>query len=227
MKTDKNGLIIALDFGTSNLKGAVYDLNGKELAYKAIEYNLYTPLNSIVENNVNLYWDNIIIILKDLSEKLGSRSKEVLAIGTSSQGETIVPVDNKGNTLRNAIVWIDSRTTAEATEIAQSFDSKKMYRMTGYPEVGTSWPATSKLWSQIKSDICGLRIMAPEYNEMALLGSAVITSTAIGLFSNISEADKNLVNIKDTFLPDDSKKQVYAENFYKYKTLYKSLKDLF
>ena len=507
MKTDKNGLIIALDFGTSNLKGAVYDLNGKELAYKAIEYNLYTPSNSIVENNVNLYWDKIILILKDLSEKLGSRSKQVLAIGTSSQGETIVPIDKNGNPLRNAIVWIDSRTTAEATEIAQNFDSKKMYRMTGYPEVDTSWPATrilwirknepqifedtykfllledylvyrltgrfvgestvysssyyydivkneyidsmldflnigikklpeilkpgslvgnitrevadiaglnkdtkviigamdqicgavgagninrgtatettgscfamvittgdpifndeqkipccphavsglyslmpysptggmvlkwfkdrfckkelksaekeginifkimdesaaeipagseglimlpfltgalfpeynpdargvyfnfginhqkahfirailesigylmrnyieatnalgvgieevisigggaaSKLWSQIKSDICGLRIIVPEYTEMALLGSAMLTSTAIGLFSNIAEANKNLVKIKDTFLPDDSKKQVYNESFYKYKTLYKSLKDLF
>jgi sugar (pentulose or hexulose) kinase len=87
--------------------------------------------------------------------------------------------------------------------------------------------ATSKVWSQIKSDICGLKVVVPEYTEMALLGSAILASTAVGLFSNIADASKNLVKIKDTFLPDEGKKQIYDENFNKYKNLYKSLKDLF
>ena len=52
-------LIIAVDLGTSNLKGAVFDLNGAEIAYESIEYSLYTPSNTIVENDINLYWDNI------------------------------------------------------------------------------------------------------------------------------------------------------------------------
>ncbi|MDD5600836.1 MAG: FGGY family carbohydrate kinase [Actinomycetota bacterium] len=139
-------IIIALDFGTSNLKGAVFDIYGKEYAFESIEYSLYTPTDSIVENNVDFYWDNIITILKNLSKKLGNKTKNVIAIGTSSQGETIVPIDKNGNPLRNAIVWIDTRTTSEVEEIASHFNPKDMFKITGYPEVDTSWPATRILW---------------------------------------------------------------------------------
>jgi len=111
-----NELIIAIDLGTSNLKGAVFDLNGREIAYESIEYSLYTPSNTIVENDINLYWDNILLILKRLSKKLGKKIKNVAAISTSSQGETIVPVDKSMKPLRNAIVWIDTRSIVEANE---------------------------------------------------------------------------------------------------------------
>lgn len=146
MRLNNDELLIALDFGTSNLKGAVYDIIGKEVAYDSIEYSLYTPSNSIVENDIENYWKNIVIILKNLSKKLGEKVKNVVAIGTSSHGETIVPIDKKGNPLRNAIVWIDTRTTAEAKEIASNFDVEAMFKMTGCPEVDTSWPATRILW---------------------------------------------------------------------------------
>ncbi len=142
----KDELIIAVDLGTSNLKGAVFDLNGTEIAYESIEYSLYTPSNSIVENDINLYWDNILLILKRLARKLGEKIKNVAAISTSSQAETIVPVDKNMKPLRNAIVWIDTRSIAEANEIASNFDLKKMYKKTGYPEVDPSWPATRILW---------------------------------------------------------------------------------
>src|SRR4030042_5179975 len=146
MKTNKDGLIIAIDLGTSNLKGAAYDINGFEVAFESVEYNLHTPSKSIVENDVNIYWDNILSILKKLTGKLGSRAKEVLAIGTTSQGETIVPIDKNGDPLRNAIVWIDTRSKKEAEEISRSFNASEMYRKTGYADVDPSWPATRILW---------------------------------------------------------------------------------
>ncbi len=141
-----NELIIALDFGTSNLKGAVFDIYGKEYAFESIGYSLYTPADSIVEIDVGLYWNNIISILKKLSEKLGKKAKNVIAIGTSSHGETIVPIDNNGNPLRNAIVWIDTRTTSEVEEIASHFNPEDTFKITGCPEADTSWPATRILW---------------------------------------------------------------------------------
>jgi len=148
MKKDKDndGLVIALDLGTTNIKGAVFDFYGREIAYESVEYNLYTPSNSIVENNVELYWRSIQDILVGLSRKLGEKSKNVLAIGTSSQGETIVPVDKNGAPLRNAIVWIDTRTIEEVKEISEAFDQFEMFKKTGLPEVSTSWPATRISW---------------------------------------------------------------------------------
>ena len=146
MESKDNGLILSIDLGTSNLKGAVYDINGKEIAYNSIEYNLYTPTNSIVENNVNNYWNSIKKILKNLVTQLGTISKNILVIGTSSQGETIVPLNKEGNPLRNAIVWIDTRSTKEADEIRNNFNIEEMYKKTGYADIEPAWPATRILW---------------------------------------------------------------------------------
>lgn len=139
-------LILSIDLGTSNLKGAVFDIDGKEIAFESIEYNLYTPQKDIVENDTNLYWENVLKILKKLSDKLGNRANNILAIGTSSQGETIVPVDKYGEPLRNAIVWIDTRSKAEAKDIRKNFNICQMYEKTGCPDVDPSWPATRILW---------------------------------------------------------------------------------
>ena len=86
------------------------------------------------------------IIFKNLLTKIDGKSEKILSIGTSSQGETIVPVDKSGIPLRNAIVWIDTRTTAEADEIRNDFDIDEMFKLTGQADVDTSWPATRIKW---------------------------------------------------------------------------------
>jgi sugar (pentulose or hexulose) kinase len=146
MGTGKEGLLLSIDLGTSNIKGAVYDISGREVAFCTKEYNLYTPSNSIVENKVSQYWNYVKKIIKELVKILGPKAKNILTISTSSQGETIVPIDKNGNALRNAIVWLDTRSTEEAELIRNNFDIKKLYSMTGYPDVDTSWPATRIMW---------------------------------------------------------------------------------
>lgn len=141
-----NDLILAIDLGTSNLKCAVFDLDGIEIDSESIEYNLYTPANDIVENDTNLYWEYLVMILRKITSRLGKRAKDISVIGTSSQGETTVPVDKNGNPLRNAIVWIDTRSIKEAEIIRRNLDVNMLYEKTGYPDVDPSWPATRILW---------------------------------------------------------------------------------
>ncbi|MDD5659502.1 MAG: FGGY family carbohydrate kinase [Actinomycetota bacterium] len=145
-KLSKDGYVMGIDFGTSNLKGALYDLNGNEVAFESVEYNLFTPSQGIVENDVNNYWKILKGIFKKLIEKIDGNAERILAIGTASQGETIVPIDKNGNPLRNAIVWIDSRSAAEAEEIRQNFNNFEMYKITGQPDADTSWPASRIRW---------------------------------------------------------------------------------
>ncbi|MHB1253703.1 MAG: xylulokinase [Candidatus Humimicrobiaceae bacterium] len=143
---NKDGYLMGLDFGTSNIKGALYDLEGREVAFESVEYNLSMPSKGIVENDVNNYWKILKVIFKNLLNKIEGKSEKILSVGTSSQGETIVPVDKNGNPLRNAIVWIDTRSISEADEIKNQFDIDEMYKLTGQADVDTSWPATRIRW---------------------------------------------------------------------------------
>lgn len=143
-------LIMAVDLGTSNLKGALFNLKGEEVAFKAVEYDLYVPEKDIVENDVNKYWSTLVGIIKYLISKIDGNTDRIIAVGTSSQGETIVPVDKKGIPLSNAIVWLDNRADEEAKEIAKNFDAGKMFKLTGNPEVSPSWPAARIKWFEKK-----------------------------------------------------------------------------
>lgn len=87
--------------------------------------------------------------------------------------------------------------------------------------------ASSALWSSIKADICRINVEIPGYTETALLGSAIIAASALGIYSSIEDAAKNLLKIKEAFSPERSNSGVYDEGFLKYKKLYESLKDLY
>lgn len=139
-------LVLSLDLGTSNLKGALYDLDGNEVAFKSLEYNLLLKAKGIVEVDVKEYWKKIVYIIRYLISSINNNSEKIVAIVTSSQGETIVPINKNGEPLYNAIVWIDERTKAEAEEISKNFDVIEYFNKTGLPEVNFSWPATRILW---------------------------------------------------------------------------------
>ena len=51
--------------------------------------------------------------------------------GISAQGETITAIDKEGNSLRNFIVWLDSRAEEEAAVLDSEFGSDVCYRTTG------------------------------------------------------------------------------------------------
>ena len=146
--SNSDSLIISIDLGTSNIKGAVYNLNGAEIAFKSTEYDLYMPSRGIVENNASKYLMTLLDIIKYLISSIGDRPGSIKILSISSQGETIVPVDKKGDPLHNAIVWLDGRTKEEAKKIACKFDLEEMFRLTGNPEVNPSWPATRIKWFQ-------------------------------------------------------------------------------
>ncbi len=70
----------------------------------------------------------------------------IVALAISSQGETLIPVDETGAPTRRAIVWLDNRAVEEAALIRDQFDAEAIYRTTGQPEVTPTWPACKILW---------------------------------------------------------------------------------
>ena len=75
-------------------------------------------------------------------------TSECAALAISSQGESFVLLDADGNVLRNAIVWMDSRSTAECAEIEKHFGRENLYRITGDPTVDPVWLGTKLLYLQ-------------------------------------------------------------------------------
>lgn len=130
--------LMGIDVGTTSVKTAVFDETLKMLYNNNIDYTLESH-GDIVEFEAIKYWDIVKLELANLDV-----SVDALAIDT--QCETLILTDEEGNPVRKAIVWLDNRATKEAEEIEKHFGRKKVYEITGQPEITATWPACKLLW---------------------------------------------------------------------------------
>jgi xylulokinase len=87
--------------------------------------------------------------------------------------------------------------------------------------------ARSDIWNQIKADITGKTILRTENEEAACLGAAILAGKAVGLYSSVKEASKNMVRIKKTYNPQQQNTEIYRDTYKKYIELYDNLCRLF
>jgi xylulokinase len=138
--------ILALDLGTTAIKVAVVDMNGKLVATSTQEYKLLTPDILSVELPVEIYWDAFKDGIRDVLNKSGISGNALACLGISAQGETMILIDEHGSPLRNAIVWMDNRAQQEAVELSKEFPPEVTYKTTGQVSIVPTWPASKLLW---------------------------------------------------------------------------------
>lgn len=145
-KTTIMKYLLALDIGTTAVKGALFDRGGGILAESLREYDLLKPAPDWVELDCDAYWRAVIAVTGHVLKTSGVPPEAIASIGVTSQGETLIVLDRAGRPLRRAIVWLDNRTQAEADAIGRVFDRDDVYRVTGQQEIIPSWTATRILW---------------------------------------------------------------------------------
>lgn len=139
-------LILGIDVGTTALKSAVFTYDGIQLASASVEYNLLTPKVGFVEVPCNIYMDSIKKSLDLLSKKNKINTRDIKVVGFSVQGETLCFLDEIGNPLLNAIVWMDNRAVSQAEEMREKFGNDLCYKITGQISFEPCWPAAKVLW---------------------------------------------------------------------------------
>jgi len=175
--------LITLDVGTTAVKAGIFQEDLTPLAFTIREYQLLTPQTDIVELDPQVYWDNAVAGIRDVMRQSGSRPEEVAAVTCTTQGETMIPIDDAGNVLHNAIVWLDARAKAEAEEIAGVYPPEAFYAKTGLPEVNAYCPNAKMLWiKNNKPDIYGNTykfLLLEDYLVYKLTGQCVTNPALI------------------------------------------------
>ena len=132
--------LMGIDMGTTSVKTAVFTDRLIEKMKLTADYTLESK-GDIIEFPAEQYWD---IVRQEIDKVLLELSVDALAIDT--QCETLILTDENGVPTRKAIVWLDNRAVAEAKEIEEKFGRKKVYEVTGQPEITATWPACKLLW---------------------------------------------------------------------------------
>ena len=131
---------MGIDIGTTSVKTAVFDEKLAQKISLSADYTLDAH-GDIVEFDGEKYWE----IVKGEIEKV-KRELTVDALAVDTQCETLILTDENGTPVRPAIVWLDNRAEKEARIIEEHFGRKRVYEVTGQPEITATWPA-SKLFA--------------------------------------------------------------------------------
>ncbi len=131
---------MGIDIGTTSVKTAVFNEALEQKLSLTADYTLDAH-GDIVEFDGEKYWD----IVKSEIEKV-KREHNVDALAVDTQCETLILTDENGTPVRPAIVWLDNRATEEAEIITEHFGHKRVYEVTGQPEITATWPACKLLW---------------------------------------------------------------------------------
>ena len=119
--------LLGIDVGTTSLKAAAFDSEGRQLASATVDYTLITE-NGFIEFEPDEY---VSICRQAIAEIEKTVKIDALAIDT--QGETLILTDENGAPVRRAIVWLDNRAEEEAKAIEEHFGAKRVYEVTGQP----------------------------------------------------------------------------------------------
>ena len=138
--------ILGIDLGTTAVKAALFDENGAINGSKTIEYQLSTPSPQFVELDADVYRRAFADAVRGALEKSGCPPKDIVSLAVSAQGETLFFLDENGNNLRPAIVWMDNRAGRQSDAIEAAFTNPVIHRRTGQVSASAAWPSSKILW---------------------------------------------------------------------------------
>lgn len=139
-------LMLTFDLGTTSVKTCLFDRELRLLGSSTREYQVLTPGSGIVELPAHIYWDNVADGAKEAARNAGRSLSDVQAVSVSTQGETLIPVDQEGAPLHNAVIWLDERAGKEASQLSIHFPPETFYFHTGIPECTGYCPVSKLLW---------------------------------------------------------------------------------
>lgn len=135
--------ILTFDVGTTAIKTCLFDESLRCLAIHTDEYTLITD-NGTVELDSRVYWDTICHAVAQIRQEVPDAC--VQAICLTTQGETMIPVDQSGKPLHRAVVWLDDRAKAQAEKISSLLPAKELYHFTGVTDMNGFVPLPKLLW---------------------------------------------------------------------------------
>jgi sugar (pentulose or hexulose) kinase len=103
--------LLAIDNGTQSVRAMLFDPQGNLLHIKQIHIEPYfSTAPGLAEQDPEVFWKAVCDACQGLWE-LGADRSSIAAVSLTTQRSTILNLDQDGNPLRPAIVWLDQRRT--------------------------------------------------------------------------------------------------------------------
>lgn len=116
-------LVLACDCGTTSLKAILADENGTILAEAGESYALAQPAPGRAEQSPTEIWEAITRAARTVVGQAGADPADVAGLVIAATWKAIVPLDDDGAPLTDAMIWLDSRATEQAQRLNEAMGS--------------------------------------------------------------------------------------------------------
>jgi sugar (pentulose or hexulose) kinase len=104
--------VVAIDFGTQSVRAIAFDSCGAQLAAAATPLAPYSePKSGWVEQEPDYFWRALCQTTQELMQQPGVSATKMKAIALTTQRATVINLDEKGQPLRPAMIWMDQRVS--------------------------------------------------------------------------------------------------------------------
>jgi sugar (pentulose or hexulose) kinase len=104
--------LLAIDNGTQSVRTLLFDPQGHLLAKERVPIEpYYSTAPGLAEQDPKVFWDAVCKACQGLFKQKGVDKSSIAAVALTTQRSTVINLDEKGQPLRPAIVWLDQRRT--------------------------------------------------------------------------------------------------------------------
>jgi len=125
--------IITVDVGTSSTKTSLWSDVGELVAHASSAYNLHRAKPLWAEIDSDIWWHAVCETIKSVLAKSGVDLASIAGIGVDGVGWTLIPVDDIGNPLRPAMIWLDRRAEEETIWLKSLPEAEELVNLDANP----------------------------------------------------------------------------------------------
>ena len=127
----RDGVLIGIDAGTSVIKSVAFTTTGEPIAAAARQNRYQTFPDGGAEQDMARTWADTMATLKELSDKVPELKDRLIAISVTGQGDGMWLIDEAGEPVAPAWLWLDARAAAITEDFVRSAEYQAHYQRTG------------------------------------------------------------------------------------------------
>src|SRR5680860_211382 len=187
---DDGPFLIGVDVGSTNIKAAVYDIQGQSVAHASVPTITHYPQPLWAYYDPEELWDSVCAVIREAVTSLDD-PRRITGIAVASVAEAGIPVDRGGYPAYDAIAWFDRRTIPQMEWLAKTIGEDTLFSVTGlslqpifslckllwirdhHPEV---WERTSR-WLMV-ADFIAYRLSGEQATDYSLASRSLAFNLA-------------------------------------------------
>ncbi|MCF6343165.1 MAG: carbohydrate kinase [Devosiaceae bacterium] len=137
---------LTADGGTESLRARIYDISGNCLGSFSCPYETKFAAGGQAEQDPSSWWKSFVKASRGAIEEAKISGDQIVAVAYATTSCSVVALDENGDALRPAMIWMDVRASSEADAVLATGDTALEMNGNGAGPVSAEWMIPKALW---------------------------------------------------------------------------------